>query len=227
MKDCCEKEDELIALRQSHENVLWIVLWINIVMFVAEVIVGFISHSTAVLADGADMLGDSLVYGFSLVAIRRTAVWQAKASLLKGLIMLMFGTIVLIQGSTKFLSNTIPAAEMMGAIGFAALLMNSVCFGVLWKYRGDNINMESTWVCSRNDLIANVGVLIAAFLTTLTMSKWPDVIVGLLIAGVFLKSALSVIRRSMAELARPTPVATRHNCEAESAEKIDEHHSST
>lgn len=211
MRDCCDKENELIALRQSHENVLWIVLGINLVMFIAELIVGFASHSTAVLADGADMLGDSLVYSFSLFAIRRSEIWQARASMLKGMIMLAFGLLVLVQAGMKFTGGVLPSAEMMGWMGATALVMNLICFGLLWRHRSDNLNMESTWVCSRNDLIANSGVLLAAWLTSLTVSKWPDLIVGLLIAAVFLRSAIAVVSRAKAELNKPTK-KTQNDC---------------
>lgn len=221
MRDCCDKEHELVALRQSHEDVLWTVLGINLVMFIAELIVGFVSHSTAVLADGADMLGDSLVYAFSLFVLRRSEIWQARASMLKGMIMVAFGLLVLVQAGMKFTSSALPSAEMMGWMGAIALFMNLICFGLLWRHRSDNLNMESTWVCSRNDLIANSGVLLAAWLTTLTLSKWPDLIVGLLIAAVFLRSAISVVRRANAELGERTIVHQEDCCRSRETGQVE------
>lgn len=173
------------------------------------------------LADGADMLGDSLVYAFSLFAIRRSEIWQARASMLKGMIMLAFGLIVLVQAGMKFSGASLPSAEMMGWMGAIALFMNLICFGFLWRHRSDNLNMESTWVCSRNDLIANSGVLLAAWLTTVTVSKWPDLIVGVLIAAVFLRSAIGVVRRANAELTKPAEEGLDNCCGSRDAVHVE------
>lgn len=198
MRHCCDKEDEVNALKKSHAKVLWIVLAINLVMFAVEMISGLISNSTALLADSLDMLGDSLVYGFSLLVLNRSTKWQAKASFLKGAIMLAFGIGVIGEAIYKFAHPLMPAAEIMGWIGALALLMNTGCFLLLWRHRDDNINMQSTWFCSRNDLIANAGVLVAAGLTFVTVSKWPDLLTGLAIAVVFLRSASFVLKDAVA-----------------------------
>lgn len=195
MGSCCEKEPEALeALQRNHAKVLWTVLSINLTMFIVEGFCGLYAGSTAVLADSLDMLGDALVYGFSIFVLGRSAKWQGRASMLKGLIMLVFGLAVMGEAFNKFWHTTIPNAEVMNWVGIAALAMNSICFALLWNHRSDNINMQSTWVCSRNDLIANVGVLAAAGLTVVTHSKWPDLAVGLLIATVFLRSAILVIQ---------------------------------
>lgn len=176
---------------------LWIVLAINALMFAVEGTAGLLAHSTALLADALDMLGDALVYGFSLFVLDRSARWQAGASLAKGAFMLAFGVGVLAEAIHKALVPVMPNAETMGAIGMLALLANLVCFTLLYRHRADNLNMSSTWLCSRNDLIANVGVLMAAAASFLLVSRWPDILVGSLIAVLFLHSAIDVLRRSL------------------------------
>ena len=196
MKHCCDKEEDIAALRGAHLKVLQIVLAINLVMFLVEMTAGWLSQSTSLLADSLDMLGDSLVYGFSLYVLNRSITWQARASLLKGGIMLLFGFAVIVEAIFKVMNPIVPGADIMTLIGVLALTMNSICFALLWRHRDDNINLQSTWICSRNDLIANCGVLLAALLTAVLSSRWPDLIIGLLIATVFLQSAVSVLRQA-------------------------------
>jgi cation diffusion facilitator family transporter len=196
--NCCQdKSCEITAMRGNHARVLWIVLAINSVMFVIEGTAGLLAHSTALLADALDMLGDALVYGFSLFVLDRSVRWQAGASLVKGLFMLAFGIGVLLEALYKMFVPVMPGVEVMGMVGALALAANLVCFTLLYRHRGDNLNMSSIWLCSRNDLIANVGVLLAAGASYLLVSRWPDILVGSLIAGLFLHSAVDVLRRSL------------------------------
>ena len=146
------------------------------------------------------MLGDSLVYGFSLYVLWRSAVWKAKAALLKGAIMAVFGVGVLLEVIYKTLSGIVPSAETMGIIGTLVLLGNGVCFLLLFRHRSDDLNMRSTWLCSRNDIIANLSVLVAAIGVKAFNSSWPDILVGVAIAALFLKSAFTVLRESSFEL---------------------------
>lgn len=194
MKDCCAKEQDIAALRESHGRVLWTVLAINIVMFFIELVVGLISQSTSLLADSLDMLGDALVYSFSLFVLGKGLQWETRASTLKGWIMFAFGVGVFIEALYKLTQPIVPEGAIMGITGCAALVMNSICFFLLWKHRGDNLNMQSTWVCSRNDLIGNAGVIMASFLTVVTATKWPDLIIGVMIASIFMRSAIKVLR---------------------------------
>lgn len=204
MSNCCEnKSCEITAMRESHGRVLWIVLAINAVMFVVEGGAGLIAHSTSLLADALDMLGDALVYGFSLFVLARSVRWQAGASLAKGVFMLLFGLGVLTEATYKVLNPVLPSFEIMGAIGTLALIANITCFLLLYSHRADNLNMRSTWICSRNDLFANVGVLLAAGGTYWLASRWPDVIVGVAIAALFLHSAIGVCRESIRALREP------------------------
>jgi cation diffusion facilitator family transporter len=201
MDACCEeKEQELRTLRGKHKNVLIVVLIINAVLFVVEAAAGLLANSTALLADSLDMLGDSLVYGFSLYVLWRRAEWKAAAALVKGAIMAAFGIAILIEAVHKLIAGVVPLAEVMEIVGLVVLLGNGLCFLLLFRHRSDDINMRSTWLCSRNDIIANVSVLIAAFGVKLLNSNWPDIVVGAAIAALFLRSALTVLRESFGEL---------------------------
>jgi cation diffusion facilitator family transporter len=201
MDACCEqKADELTALRSEHKRVLTAVLIINAVFFVVEAAAGLLANSTALLADSLDMLGDSLVYGFSLYVLWRSAAWKARAALLKGAIMAVFGIGVLFEAAHKMLAGIVPVAETMGVIGLLVLLGNGVCFVLLFQHRSDDLNMRSTWLCSRNDIIANLSVLVAAIGVKFLDSNWPDILVGAAISVLFLRSSFAVIRESVREL---------------------------
>ena len=186
----------MIDVPARQRLVLQIVLGINAGMFLVEFGAGLLAGSTALLADSVDMLGDALVYGFSLYVVSRGPVWQARAALLKGAVMAVFGLGVLAEAVLKIVRGIVPAAGLMGGIGLLALAANVVCLFLLWRRRADDINIRSAWLCSRNDVMANVGVLVAAGVVALTGSAWPDVTVGLLIAAMFVMSATSVVREA-------------------------------
>lgn len=201
MDSCCEtKAAELSVLRGKHKTILIVVLVINAILFIVEATAGLLANSTALLADSLDMLGDSLVYGFSLYVLWRSAAWKAKAALLKGTIMAVFGAGVLLEVINKIISGVVPSAETMGIIGALVLLGNGICFLVLFRHRADDLNMRSTWLCSRNDIIANLSVLAAAIGVKVFAASWPDILVGAAIAALFLKSAFTVLRESFSEL---------------------------
>lgn len=207
MASCCEdKSCEIDALREKHKRVLQMVLAINAVMFVVESASGWIAHSTSLLADSLDMFGDATVYAMSLYVLGRSEREQGMVALVKGAIMLAFGLGVLIEASWKALHPVMPEAATMGAVGALALAANLLCFYLLFTHREDNVNMSSTWLCSRNDLFANSGVLLAAGAGYWLTSRWPDILVGTLIAALFLSSALHVIRQ--ARVAMKPPIVT-------------------
>lgn len=207
-KSCCEaKSTELEQLRGRQGSVLKWVLAINAFMFLLEFSFGIISRSSALMADSLDMFGDAAVYGFSLYALNRGSVWRARAGLSKGVIMALFGIIVLGQAIYRAVIGTVPEAATMGAIGGLALAANLVCLSLLYRHRGDDINMRSTWLCSRNDIIANIGVLGASALVVMTGSGIPDLLVGTAIAILFLKSAYEVISEAKLELGLVVPRA--------------------
>lgn len=201
MADCCnDKACEIDALRSRQSSTLKIVLGINAVMFIVELTAGLLGNSISLVADSLDMLGDALVYGFSLYVVARSSTMKAKAALLKGIIMAAFGLFVLGQAVYRIVFPQLPVFEAIGAIGLLALAANSTCFFLLWRHRADDINMSSVWLCSRNDIIANVSVLFAAVGVWLTHSGWPDIVIGLALAALFLRSALFVLREAIKEL---------------------------
>jgi cation diffusion facilitator family transporter len=205
MADCCaDKSCEITAMCTTHGRVLWIVLLINAVMFVVEGWAGLLVHSTSLLADALDMFGDAFVYGFSLFVLARSARWQAGAALAKGGFMLVFGLGVLGEAIHKVLYPVMPGVATMGVIGGLALAANLLCFFLLYRHRSDNLNMRSTWLCSRNDVIANAGVLAAAACSSALTSRWPDIAVGVVIACLFLRSALHVLRQSRQVMRQPS-----------------------
>lgn len=191
---------EIAVLRERQRAVLVAVLWINAAMFVVESIAGIVADSSALLADSLDMLGDALIYGFSLYVLTRNASWKARAALVKGVIQAAFGVGVLVEVTDKLLHGGTPLGGWMAGVGALALAANLVCFWLLTRHREQDLNMRSVWLCSRNDLIANVGVLVAAALVYASGSAWPDIIVGVLIAGLFLKTSVNVIAAAVAEL---------------------------
>ncbi len=200
---CCDADDDaLVALRNRQRVVLWIVLGVNAVLFVVEFGVGWWARSTALLADSLDMLGDAFVYAFSLWVLHRGTRWRARAALAKGVVQLAFGLVVLSQAAWRAADGTPPAADAMALMGLVALAGNTLAFALLWRHRSDDINMTSTWLCSRNDLIANAAVLTAAAMVWRLDSIWPDVMVGVAIAVLFLRTARDVIGDARAELAR-------------------------
>ena len=186
-------------MSEQQRRVVQAVLWINISMFLLEAIVGLLIHSTSLLADSVDMLGDAIVYGFSLYVIGRGSVWLGRAALLKGVIMGACGIGVLVHVVFKTVHGFVPVAEMMGVVGVMALAANLICLMLLRQHRRDDINMRSAWMCSRNDVIGNAGVLVAAFMVYLFSSPWPDIVIGLLIATLFVRSAISIIYEASRE----------------------------
>ncbi len=191
MDECCDFRSDI---PERQRRILRIVLWINAVMFVVELVAALASHSTALLADSVDMLGDAIVYAVSLYVLGRGVVWQARAALLKGGIMAAFGAGVLAEVGVKIARGLVPAADVMTGVGALALAANASVLVFLWRRRGDDINMRSAWMCSRNDVIANASVLLAAGGVALTGSAWPDILVGLAIALMFGTSAVQVLR---------------------------------
>jgi len=211
MDDCCSAkgcELELLATETRQRRVLIAVLAINAVMFALEFTAGAVAGSVALMADAVDMLGDALVYGLSLYTLARGARWKAGAALAKGGFILLFGVGVLIEVATKVATGVPPSSALMLAFGGMALAANLVCLGLLWRYRAKDVNMSSTFECSRNDVIANLGVLAAAGGVALLGSPWPDIVVGSVIAVMFLRSAVRVLRQGWSALGAARAEAT-------------------
>jgi len=203
VKSCCEdKAGELAELRTRQGRVLGVVLAINAIMFVVEATGGIVARSTALLADSLDMFGDASVYALSLWVLHRGPVWRARTAVIKGAVMGLFGAGILIEAALKLGSGVSPEAHTMSAIGLVALGANVACVVLLFRHRTDDLNLRSTWLCSRNDIIANLGVILAAIAVGIVGSGWPDLLVGAFIAALFLRSAGSVLREGIVELRR-------------------------
>ncbi|MBI4290432.1 MAG: cation transporter [Betaproteobacteria bacterium] len=201
MDDCCsEKGCALEQLRDRQSATLKLVLYVNVVMFAVELVAGLLAGSVALVADSLDMLGDALVYGFSLYVVARGALWKARAAVMKAAVMGLFGAFVLAQLLYKLAFPQVPVFEAMGAVGALALAANTLCLALLWRHRAEDINMRSVWLCSRNDLIANTLVLLAALAVWIAGSPWPDIATGAVICAVFLRSAFIVGREARQEL---------------------------
>lgn len=197
MDDCCShKGQELaaLALKADQRRVLIVVLVINAVMFLAEFSAGLVARSSALQADAVDMLGDAVVYGLSLFAIGRGARWEAGAAVAKGVLILVFFVVIVGDIALKIAHGVPPSTRLMLVFGSLALAANLTCLALLWRFRTLNVNMSSTFECSRNDVAANAGVLVAAGAVAWLDTGWPDIAVGLLIALVFLRSGVRVLR---------------------------------
>jgi Co/Zn/Cd efflux system component len=199
--NCCQNKGcELTKLKKQQAKVLWVVLFINLVMFVVEFGAGIRANSLSLTGDSLDMLGDALVYASSLYVINKGSKAQAGSAFLKGIIMFLFAIAVFARASYQLFTGTIPEATTMSTIGVVALLANLLCLLLLTRHRKDNLNMSSVWLCSRNDIIANTSVLVAAGLIFLTHSILPDLVVGLLLTFIFAKSAGEVLSQSWREM---------------------------
>jgi Co/Zn/Cd efflux system component len=205
---CChDKGNELerIALHKDIRRVLVVVMMLNLMMFVLEFGAGVIADSAALMADSVDMLGDGLVYGISLYALNRSLRWRAGMALAKAGFILALGLGVVGEIVVKIIWGHPPASGIMLIFGGMALVANLSCVGLLWPYRRHDVNLSSTFECSRNDVLANVGVLAAAGLVSATSSPWPDVAIAAAIAFLFFRSALRVMREAWPQFRDAAP----------------------
>lgn len=201
--DCCSSkgtELEKLARQADQRRVLMIVLLINAVMFFVEFTAGVMAGSSALMADATDMLGDALVYGVSLYALSRGDRWKAGAAVFKGVLILLLGISILVNVAIKLSTGVPPSSTLMLAFGAMALVANLACLSLLWRFRRQDVNMASTFECSRNDVISNVGVLIAAGAVALTSSPWPDIVIGAVMAVIILRSSARVLREAIPQL---------------------------
>lgn len=196
MSDCGCHETATQLSRNSNQarrRVLWIVLAINLILFAGEFGAGWWGDSSALQADSLDSLGDALVYILSLAVLGGTLRQRAKAVFLKGGIQALFGFAVLVEVARRAWFGAEPMAPIMAVAAGIALLGNLICFGLLTRFRGDDMNMRSVWLCSRNDLVNNVGVIAAAGLVAWTHNPWPDLVIGALVAVLFMRTAATVL----------------------------------
>lgn len=196
MSECgCNHNAASLSRNTDHarRRVLWIVLAINLLLFVGEFGAGWWADSSALQADSLDSLGDALVYSLSLWVIGGTLRQRSKAVFLKGGIQAAFGFAVLIEVGRRAWFGAEPVAPIMAIAAAVALVGNLICFALLTRFRSDDMNMRSVWLCSRNDLVNNVGVIAAAGLVAWLDAAWPDLVVGALVALLFLRTAAHVL----------------------------------
>jgi Co/Zn/Cd efflux system component len=197
---CCEHPPDQRRGNRGYRRVLWAVLGINALMFTVEVATGLAAGSASLQADALDFMGDAGNYAISLFVVGMALRYRAMAAFLKGAAMGVFGLWVLGLTGWHAWHETLPHAFTMGAVGFAALLANAASFGLLWAYRGGDANMRSAWVCTRNDVLGNLAVLLAAAGVFGTGTGWPDVIVAAIMASLALQGAWLVLNQSLTEL---------------------------
>ena len=202
MAGCCN--DSTSGLDDAHDprfrRALWIVLVINASMFAVEMVSGLFAHSVSLQADALDFLGDSANYILTLMVLSMSMRWRSGAALVKGATMGLFGLWVIGQAMWNLYYGSLPGAFVMGSIGILALVANVVSAGLLYAFRSGNANMRSVWLCSRNDAIGNVAVILAAGGVFSLSSAWPDLVVALVMAGLALSSSVLIIRQATGEL---------------------------
>jgi Co/Zn/Cd efflux system component len=208
---CCghhHEDPEANPLQQAaYRRVLWLVLAINAVMFSVEIGAGLAAGSAALQADALDFLGDAANYAISLFVVGMALRYRATAALAKGATMALFGIWVLAVTAWHAYAGTLPHAFAMGGVGVAALVANAASFWLLWQHRTGDANMRSAWICTRNDVLGSLAVLVAAAGVFGTGTGWPDLIVAAVMAMLALQGAATVIRQARSEL-RSAPSMT-------------------
>ena len=207
MAGCCGERVQFEGMSADYKRRLWLVIAINAAMFAVEMRAGQAAQSQALKADALDFLGDALTYGLSLAVIGMTLRVRATAALLKGVSLMAMGGWVLGATLYRVVYIGVPEAGIMGGIGFLALAANVASVGLLMAYRDGDANVRSVWLCSRNDAIGNVAVMLAALGVWGSGTGWPDLIVAGAMAALFLGSSVQIIRQSLAELRAPGPAA--------------------
>ena len=201
MAKCCGHcpEDES-SRTPGYRRVLWTVLAINAAMFAVEIGAGLMAGSASLQADALDFLGDAANYALSLSVIGMALRYRASAALAKGATMGLFGLWVLGITAWHVWQGTLPEAGTMGVVGATALIANGASFALLWAYRSGDANMRSAWICTRNDVLGNLAVLLAAAGVFGTGSGWPDVVVATIMAALALQGSWAVLRQALFEL---------------------------
>jgi Co/Zn/Cd efflux system component len=183
-----------------YRRILWIALIVNLLMFFIEIGAGLKSGSVSLLADSVDFFGDAANYALALWALSMAAVWGSRVALFKGMTMLLFGAAVLARTAWSAWNAEMPEAITMGTIGLLALTANLFVAALLYQYREGNANMRSVWLCTRNDALGNIAVLIAGVAVWGSGSAWPDLAVAAVMAGLAIHSGIQVILHARTEL---------------------------
>jgi Co/Zn/Cd efflux system component len=199
MSGCCGADVKFDGVSKAYKVRLCIIIVLNATMFVVEIGAGHLAKSQALQADALDFLGDALTYGISLAVIGASVATRTKAALFKGASLFLMGVWVLGATVYRVFAMDVPQAEIMGLVGALALATNLVSVLLLVSYKDGDANVRSVWLCSRNDAIGNVAVMIAALGVWGTTTGWPDLVVAFAMAGLFLNSSLQIIRQALQE----------------------------
>lgn len=200
---CCAADNATPAVNSRWRRALWIALTANLVMFAVEIAAGLAGDSRALQADALDFFGDAANYALSLGVAGMVLAWRARAALVKGVTITLFGLYVVASAIWAALGDASPQPQVMGAVGVLALVVNAGVALLLYRFREGDANMRSVWICSRNDVIGNLAVLFAALGVFGTGDAWPDLVVAAIIAALALSGGRQIIRQARVELRRP------------------------
>ncbi|WP_018688104.1 cation transporter [Ahrensia kielensis] len=195
----CHDQSTFDGMSDKYKRRLWMVIFLNAGMFIVEIFGGAFANSKALQADALDFLGDATTYGLSLYVIGMSITARSRAAMLKGISLFVMGLWVFGSTAYSFWTDTLPVAELMGGIGFMALAANLLSVFLLVNFKDGDANVRSVWLCSRNDAIGNVAVMLAAVAVWFLGSRWPDLIVAIMMAGLFLSSAWQILTQALRE----------------------------
>ena len=198
---CCGHGHDHAAASPAYRRILWVALAVNLAMFAVEIGAGLAAQSASLLADSLDFLGDAANYGIALFVLGMALQWRARAALIKAASMGIFGLWVAVTTIQHALAGTVPEAPVMGAVGALALAANLGVAVLLYRWRDGDSNMRSVWICTRNDAIGNLAVLLAAVGVFGSGAGWPDYVVAAIMSGLALTGAVQVTRQALSELA--------------------------
>jgi Co/Zn/Cd efflux system component len=194
-----EVVNEVNLKEESHENeaqVLKLLLIINAAMFFIEIIVGMYAQSMGVISDSLDMLADAAVYFISLIAVGKSTQAKHRAAKISGYFQIFLASFVIIEAIRRFYTGSEPEGQMMILVSILALIANLVCLLLLSKHRDGEVHMKASWIFSSNDVVANVGVIVAGILVTFLGSNLPDLIIGIIVGLVVLRGAFTILKLS-------------------------------
>ncbi|MEL7797490.1 cation diffusion facilitator family transporter [Idiomarina loihiensis] len=197
MSSCCGTTAQQ-HIDKAQRTLLWTVLVLNGVMFFVEFIAGWLAESSGLIADSLDMLADTLVYAVSLYAVGKAIKYKANAAILNGTLQTVLALVVLADVLQRLIFGSQPNANMMLWVALLALAVNIACFALLYSSRNGDINIRASWICSRNDMIMNGGVILSALLVAKLNMAWPDLVIATVIALIVLRSAIRIIRDARA-----------------------------
>ncbi len=184
---------------RQQQKVLLLLLFINTVMFFVELTLGIIADSTGLIADSMDMFADAMIYAVALYAVGKAFHNKIRAAYLSGILQCLLAAAVMIDVARRSIWGSEPDSQLMIGVGLIALVANVICLVLISKHRKGEIHMRASWIFSKNDVIANVGVILSGFLVEFFSSSIPDLLIGFMIAGIVVKGGVSIVRDARAE----------------------------